>query len=353
MPTLEITTKLGCSLACRFCPQDRLVKSYPRDAARLLSLDDFKHVLNKLPAHVRVDFSGMAEPWLNPAATAMAVLAFERARKVAIYTTLQGMPAADAAMLIERFAGRITPETPWVIHLPDQQGNMTGWKPSPAYLDTLARFVALRRDRAPDGLMLMTMSPDGAVHDALRPVLPGTLDPFVAISRVENLDRGDFSPGALLRQVRHEGALMCGSTPFFDHNTMLPNGDVVLCCMDYAREHVLGNLLRQDYADLFAGPEMAAVRGQAMGLIGGELICRRCHNAVCLSQEGGTHWRPQGDAAWTRREIAQPAIPDAVPAPVGMPRQGPVMSAGLTGLLGWMARRRDQDERRGRGSDHR
>jgi hypothetical protein len=346
MPTLEITTKLGCSLACRFCPQDRLVKSYPRDAARLLSLDDFNHVLTKLPAHVRVDFSGMAEPWLNPDATAMVVLAFESARKVAIYTTLQGMPPVDAAMLIGRFAGRITPETPWVIHLPDRQGNMTGWKPSPVYLETLARFVTLRRDKAPNGLMLMTMSPDGAVHDALRPVLPETLDPFVGISRVENLDRGDFSPSALLRQVRHEGAVMCGSTPFFDHNAMLPNGDVVLCCMDYAREHVLGNLLRQDYVDLFTAPEMAAVRSRAMGLAGGDLICRRCHNAVCLSQEGGTHWRPQGDAAWTRWNTGRDAVPDVAPAPVGVPRQGPVTSARLASLMGWVARRRDQNEQR-------
>ena len=42
MPTLEITTKLGCALACRFCPQDRLVKSYPSGEARTLSLADFE-----------------------------------------------------------------------------------------------------------------------------------------------------------------------------------------------------------------------------------------------------------------------------------------------------------------------
>ena len=151
MPTLEITTKLGCSLACRFCPQDRLVKSYPRGESRELSFDEFRLVLAKLPAHVRVDFSGMAEPWLNLHATAMVVHAFELGRKVAIYTTLQGMPADDAAMLIERFSDRIGWETPWVIHLPDRHGNMTGWKPSPAYHATLARFVALRRERAPPG----------------------------------------------------------------------------------------------------------------------------------------------------------------------------------------------------------
>jgi len=324
MPTLEITTKLGCSLACRFCPQDRLVKAYPLGDSRELSLDEFKLVVAKLPAQVRVDFSGMAEPWLNPNATAMAVHAFELGRKVAIYTTLQGLPVDQAVMLIERFGSRISWETPWVIHLPDRHGNMTGWKPSAAYLATLARFVTLRRERAPPGLMFMTMSPDGDVADALRPILAERLDPFVGISRAENLDRAEFSPGHLVRQVRHDTALLCGSTPFFDHNTMLPNGDVVLCCMDYARRHVLGNLFRQSYAELFVGAEMAAVRARAMAIDDGALICRHCHNAVCLTQGNGTHWRVQGDAMWT----PPPPVP---PLPTESPPQG--VRIGLRGLV--------------------
>ncbi|HVC58789.1 MAG TPA: SPASM domain-containing protein [Acetobacteraceae bacterium] len=318
MPTLEITTKLGCSLACRFCPQDRLVKSYPRGADRMLTFGGFKRVMGKVPSHVRVDFSGMAEPWLNPRATEMVVHAFESGRKVAIYTTLQGMSPDDAAMLIEQFVDRISPETPWVIHLPDRDGAMTGWKSSAAYLATLARFVALQRQRAPAGLSFLTMNPNGAIADPLLPLLGEALPAFRAITRAENLNRDDFSPGELLRQVHHDGALLCASTPFFDHNTMLPNGDVVLCCMDYAQEHVIGNLFHQTYAELFAGAGMAAIRTRAMGIDGGNLICRRCHNATCLDQEGGTHWRPRHDAVWTRRT----APPAEAPRPAARRRPG-------------------------------
>ena len=42
------------------------------------------------------------------------------------------------------------------------------------------------------------------------------LTPFVGISRSENLDRAEFTPGSLLARVRHGGALLCASTPFFD-----------------------------------------------------------------------------------------------------------------------------------------
>jgi Iron-sulfur cluster-binding domain len=309
MPTLEITTHLGCALACRFCPQDRLVKSYPKGEPRDLSLPDFIRIVDRVPAHVRLDFSGMAEPWLNPWATDMAVHAFERGRKVAIYTTLQGMAAEDADQLIRRFGDRISPETPWVIHLPDGEGHMTGWRPSPAYRATLSRFLAFQRDRPDAGLAMMTMSADGSVAEPLRDLIPDRLTPFVGISRAENLDRAEFTPSALLAYVRHEGAVLCASTPFFDHNAMLPNGDVVLCCMDYGRRHVVGNLLRQSYEEIHAGPAMGAIRVQAMTPADGDLLCRGCHNAVCLTQDGGTHWRLSGATMWTPAGVSHPAPP--------------------------------------------
>ena len=317
MPTLEITTKLGCSLACRFCPQNRLARSYPRDEPRELSFGAFQTILKKVPSHVRIDFSGMAEPWLNPEATAMVVHAFNRRPKVALYTTLQGMAPEDAEMLIQRYGDRIGHETPWVIHLPDDEGNMTGWRMSDDYAHALSRFILYQRDHAPPGLMFMTMSREGRVAEPLRDVFQDRLPGFTGVSRVENLDRADFSPGRLLAPLWHEEAVLCGSTPFFDHNTMLPNGDVVLCCMDYSRRHVLGNLLRQDYADLFTGAEMGRVRVRAMGAVGDdeELICRKCHNAVCVTQGRDTHWRMRRDGMWSGRldPVLEPEVAQARP----------------------------------------
>jgi hypothetical protein len=308
MPTLEITTHLGCALACRFCPQDRLMKSYPKGDPRDLSLANFVRIVDKVPAHVRLDFSGMAEPWLNPHATDM-VHAFERGRKVAIYTTLQGMSDDEADRLINAFGDRISPEMPWVIHLPDGDGNMTGWRPSPAYRATLGRFLAFQRDRPRAGLAMMTMSADGSVAEPLRDLIPDRLTPFVAISRAEKLDRTDFIPSALLTHVRHTDAALCASTPFFDHNTMPPNGDVVLCCMDYGRHHVVGNLLRQSYEEIHAGPAMGTIRVHAMTPANGDLLCRRCHSAVCLTQNGGTHWRLSGPTMWTEAPASEPTPP--------------------------------------------
>ena len=70
MPTLEFTLMVGCPLKCTFCPQDALRDIYGENT-KYLALDDFKTILGKVPNHVRIDFSGMAEPWANPDATAM------------------------------------------------------------------------------------------------------------------------------------------------------------------------------------------------------------------------------------------------------------------------------------------
>ncbi len=242
----------------------------------------------------------MAEPWLNPHATAMAIHAFERGRNVAIYTTLQGMSADDADRLITRFGDRVSAETPWVIHLPDSDGNMTGV----AAIDRLSRHprplsgipagTARRRPGHDDHERRWNRRRTAArtwCRTAWRR-LSGSRAP-------RNLDRAAFTPSALLAHVRHTDAVLCASTPFFDHNTMLPNGDVVLCCMDYGRRHVIGNLLRQSYEEIHAGSAMGAIRVQAMTPAAGDLLCRRCHNAVCLTQSGGTHWRLSGAAMWT------------------------------------------------------
>ncbi len=296
------------------------MKSYPKGAPRDLTAAAFKDVLNRLPSHVRIDFSGMAEPWLNPHATAMVVRAFEAGRRVAIYTTLQGMVPDEASLLIGRYGARITPETPWLIHLPDADGAMTGWKPSATYRETLRRFLAFQRSGAPAGFSFMTMSASGAVAAPLHDLIPDRLPPFQGISRAENLDRDAFRPGVLLDAVRRGQALLCGSSPFFDHNVLLPNGDVLLCCMDYGRRHVLGNLLVDSYEAIHAGAAMGAIRVQAMTPADGDLLCRRCHNAVCLSQQGGTHWHLSDAPVWAPVVSADPAPGPASPPPAKLRR---------------------------------
>ncbi len=59
------------------------------------------------------------------------------------------------------------------------------------------------------------------------------------------------------------------------HNVLLPNGDVVLCCMDYGMKHILGNLLSSDYNSLFSSKEFLFVK-EGLKNDSLDILCRYC-----------------------------------------------------------------------------
>lgn len=298
MPTFEITTKLGCSLACTYCPQKQLVKNYRHGSDRLLKLENFKKAIDKLPSHVRIDFSGMAEPWLNPSATDMVIHAYEKGRTVAVYTTLEGLPTSEAKTILDRFHHKIDRDMPWVIHLPDNENNMPGWTITNGYVSTLEYLIHFKRSNSQVNIEFMTMSSGGIVHPDIEEVFKERLADFVGISRAENVNREKIGDKPINAAVSHETPVMCSSSPFLDHNGMLPNGDVTLCCMDYSISSVIGNIFEQDYYELSSSPKMQEIRVKSMQYGKDDsFICKQCHAATCLTVNGNV-WNTQSWAAW-------------------------------------------------------
>ena len=183
MPTLEVTTVASCTVRCTYCPQDALKAAYRQDSQHRLRPEDFDVVLAKLPAHVRIDFSGFVEPWLNPDCTAMLENALRRGFSVAVYTTLQGMNDPErVCTLLTQYAHQVEIVC---LHLPDEVGNMTGHKDDDAWRHALRCFLILRGLDTFKRFELMTMDASGAT-----PVVPvGRLLAFVGVDRAGALDR--------------------------------------------------------------------------------------------------------------------------------------------------------------------
>src|SRR5580658_2450160 len=127
MPSLEFTLMVGCPLKCTFCPQDKLRGVYGKNT-KYMSLEDFKSILSKIPNHVRIDFSGMAEPWANPDATAMLRHTLSLGYSVAVYTTLYDMTPEDGSAVVEMLRQHAPRIEVLCLHLPDRNGNMRGWR---------------------------------------------------------------------------------------------------------------------------------------------------------------------------------------------------------------------------------
>ena len=281
MATLEITTMVGCPVKCTFCPQETLKAKY-NGYKKYLDLDDFKVVLNKVPRHVRIDFSGMAEPWANPNCTAMLQHTLEQGYRVAIYTTLYGLRPEQAPQVIHLLDTYRHQIEVIVLHLQDAQNNMRGLKFTDKWVATFNIFIdGINQGRVPNAAV-MTMDASGELHPFLQSigVRPA---PFQAIDRAGSLDLTQIGAQPVQQRSSMGRPISCASTPYYDHNVLMPNGDVLLCCMDYSYKHKIGNLLQESYYDLFKGEVLRALVVDNMKSKPDKCsICRSCNNVTVL-----------------------------------------------------------------------
>jgi hypothetical protein len=279
MPSLEFTLMVGCPLKCTFCPQDGLRGAYGK-ATKYLSLEDFRTILAKVPPHVRIDFSGMAEPWANPDATAMLRHALQSGYTIALYTTLYDLPPEDRDAVLGMLTTHAAQIEVLCLHLPDANGNMRGWRYNAAYEASLRAFLGLGMAGTWRNFQVMTMDAGGKPHPDLDH-LGIQLGTWQGHTRAGNVGPEDVGNQDIAATPQHDSAVTCGFTPFYDQNVCLPNGDVVLCCMDYGLQHRIGNLLEQDYYDIFASAGLGALRAENMrpGFSAASL-CKRCDRAT-------------------------------------------------------------------------
>lgn len=265
MAGIEITTKIGCRNACVYCPQDALIKAYRARAHILeMSFDVFKACLDKIPSEVDVHFCGMCEPWLNPECTDMVLYAYKKGHKIFVLTTLTGMNLSDVDLLktcsFEMFD----------IHLPSENG-FENIKIDDQYLEVLEKI-------SKSNINATYHTHAGATPPAVRQKMGEAISILPLISRVAHFENmsafGSFETSASISaQNRKRGVISC--TRNLSLPVLLPNGDVVLCCMDYGLKHVLGNLISEDYNSLFRSAEFLKVkkglRDESL-----DILCRYC-----------------------------------------------------------------------------
>ena len=264
MATLEITTRIGCKNNCIYCPQEAFVCAYKARSKQFeMSFDLFKTCLDKIPKNVRIDFSGMAEPWLNNSCTDMLLYAYDNGFDLAVYTTLVGMKIDD----IDRISS--IPFKHFEVHLPDKDA-LTQITVSEEYSQKLKAIT----ESDISGLGFMTI---GSLHPRVKEVVGNKVNVNVneVINRAGNLT--DY-PG-MNSQDRLTGIIYCDSCGSdFNHNVLLPNGEVIVCCMDYGIKYVIGNLSKVSYNDLLQSATIGEMRAKLID-DRKDIFCRYCHNA--------------------------------------------------------------------------
>lgn len=266
-PVLEVTPLAGCVVNCKYCPQRIFLdKYYGRTSKREMTFEEFKVCIDKTPDNLNVDFSGFVEPFLAEDAIKMILYCKEKGRKIRLFTTLRGLTiekyreieAVDFDMI--------------VLHLPDKM-NYANIPISEEYMELLDVFASKKKS---DGLPYVDLAncqsePDERVVKIINNRFP------ISWSLVDRAGNVSADEGVISKQVCN-APIFCGRAAGINHNVLLSNGDVVLCCMDFGMKHVLGNLIDDSYEEI--------VRGQAMRDIKfamkheGDCLCRECTSAM-------------------------------------------------------------------------
>lgn len=264
MGILEISTVVGCKVNCAsYCPQATHVREYEKrvdsSSQFVMTLEDFETCLEKLPKDVEIHFAGMAEPFLNPYSVDMILRAARSGRTVSVYSTLVGLDPLSVLML------GVIDFKEFVIHVPDDAGLMHV-NVDDEYVEVLSRCIKVIENHH--------FTCIGKPHPRLAPLLPKLNDDTPGlISRASNL-----------KQIpRKLGPIRCSAVEGdkLEHNVLLPNCDVCLCCCDYSLKAVIGNLLRDSYGGLFESAEYKRMK-QAQLYDTLDLICRGCEYAESL-----------------------------------------------------------------------
>jgi sulfatase maturation enzyme AslB (radical SAM superfamily) len=259
MEVLEITTRIGCKVACKYCPQSRLIKRYKsRSGDLLMSFDLFKRCLEHTPRRVQIIFCGMCEPWLNPDCIEMVKFAFERGHRVAIETTLVGVTPADIEKLGELQFEFIA------LHLACGEG-LEQIKVNKQYLEMLQ---AVASGRLPAKQMFFHYY-GASLHPEIQKL-------GIKASRISLMSRANnLGMQGVAQMTKRKGTIGCRRK--MRYNVLMPNGDVLLCSHDYDMRHILGNLLTGSYESLFTGEEYQKVL-EGLTDDKAEILCRYCEN---------------------------------------------------------------------------
>lgn len=268
-PIIEVTSKIGCSVNCRFCPQSTLLSAYFKDDKKrksVMTFMEFKSYLDVLPQETIVDFSGFVEPFLNHDSLAMMEYTAQSGHECALYTTFRGLTPDEFDRLIK------IPFKNVCVHTADADG----YANIPVTQEYLAVFAAALEAKKTDGSPFIdTANCQSEPHPEVLKLTQGKLKVYCEMSdRAGNLDPN----AANLVHVQKEGKIRCSRAVAMNHFVLLPDGSLVLCCNDYGLKHVVGNLNKSSYEQIMRGEEMKRI-WCAMSSDREDIICRKCYFA--------------------------------------------------------------------------
>lgn len=267
IPTIEITTQIGCRIHCKYCPQRVLLERYyvkDKNRESFMTIETFRKCISHIPDEATILFSGMVEPLHNSLCVDMIRLALEKGHKVDLYSTFSEISLNETKKIAQLPLGFVG------LHVADNR-KFANIVTDDEYYHKIAYLInAKKKDGTPFVSVCNSQTePDervAAICEGKYEILTTMLD------RAGNLqDENLYSKQTLHGKI---SCSLCGQK--LNHNILLPDGTLLLCCMDYGMKHVLGNLKMQSYEEIMKGEEIERIRKGISGDETEDILCRNC-----------------------------------------------------------------------------
>jgi len=242
--TLEFSLFTGCSVNCSYCPHSTLHKA---SSEKYMSLETFKLILDKIPREVGLVFAGFCDPLQYDKLTEVIEYSFSKGHRLNIATTLpEDYPENIELFFNEKYwAGRC-------LHLRDEF--MSYKTNSEQYYNNVDRFFSQMKQQYSSNNIIVDNR-----FSFLGKVIDSRLKELIEKNNLKHLYEVCIPHTRIDAPIKYDsprqnkglsGKIYC-SVGLYRRQMITPDGDVVLCCMDVKKQHVLGNLLTGSYEDIY------------------------------------------------------------------------------------------------------
>ena len=267
---IEVTTRIGCSNVCEYCPQTTLIKEYTKKDSDplkvindsksdiVMSLETFIKCVETIPTSVDIHFAGYTEPFENPHAIDMVEHVIGKGHRVMVNTTLVGV-TKDIWRRLNTVNKKLLKDVH--IHLPSASYDENIGIKKPVTKIT-HRGVTTKQlsDDYREMLIYAVKNPVRGATSGWAQHLHchGDLHPQLVVLESElkevgiSISRRDINSRAMNLLLEKKEKVppdinIRGRCNRVSQNVLLPDGRLSLCCQDYGLDQIMGNLLLQTW----------------------------------------------------------------------------------------------------------
>ena len=282
--TVEITSILGCSVDCAYCPQDQLRKE-GKGRKKIISCDDFEKAIDNIDIKTQIGWTGYSEPCLHPDLERMANYVALKGIPQYISTTLAGCEKSIDFVIRSKIFRSFT------LHLPDNLGLMKGLKVDELYAQRLKTCLYQKLKDGLASTVSVTCFGDD-LHPLIKDIVlnahkSGCIGNRFSLLKLVNSRSGGLKEDTLkdigFKVIKYDSTLKEGhyycKIRKINSPVLIPDGTLNICSCNYGLDNLYGNLFQEKLSVL----RKKWILNQSYDFSKGTLRpCTQCENYVAF-----------------------------------------------------------------------